>query len=73
MIEVYGPYGIWHVILYSINTYKNENTYHIYSTGNTCKYRLATYTFTSVCMPKEDSDHPAHYSSQISLCCTLKR
>ena len=46
MIEVYSPIGIWHVFLYSINTDKNENTYHIRSLCvNTGK---ATHTFTSV-------------------------
>ena len=35
MIEVYSPFGIWHVFLYSINTNKNENTFHIRS----MKYR----------------------------------
>ena len=33
MIEVYSPFGIWHVFQYSINANKNENenTYHIRS------------------------------------------
>ena len=35
MIEVYIAFGIWNVFLYSINTNKNENTYHIRS----MKYR----------------------------------
>ena len=39
MIEVYSPFGIWHVFLYSINTDKNENTYHIRS----MKYRQYAY------------------------------
>ena len=34
MIEVYSPFGIWHVFLYSSNTDKNENTYHIRSMKN---------------------------------------
>ena len=37
MIELYSPFGIRHVFLYSINT----NIYHIrsISSGNTCKYQ----------------------------------
>ena len=35
MIEVYSPFGMWHVFLYSIKTEKNENTNHIRS----MKYR----------------------------------
>ena len=31
MIEAYSPFGIWHAFLYSINTDKNEFTYHIRS------------------------------------------
>ena len=36
MIEVYSSFGIWHVFLYSINTDKNENTYHFCSMKYRC-------------------------------------
>ena len=50
MIEVYGPFGIWHVFLFTISTDKNEKylPHPLYEVPairvNTGK---ATYTFTS--------------------------
>ena len=49
MIEVYSPFGIWHVFLYSINTdiyHFLSRTYEVLAIRvNTSK---STYTFTSV-------------------------
>ena len=71
MIEVFSPSGIWHGFLYSINTDKNENTYHIRSMKvpairvNTDK---ATYTFTSVVQ-----EHPKAQSAVVLILKRLRR